>query len=109
MCFCVLHKVTQSRNPKKLGNAILKYSLGSICTIRITHIENEAIFGSCKLQKVNLAPILKGGSHKHNRVNFSHPRVNHRIVKLGVEIEQLRWIKFMEMLRSLRLHVEMDL
>ncbi len=87
MYCCVLHKVTQFRNPKQLGDAILKYSLGSICTIRFTHMESEEIFGSCKLQKVNLAPILEGDSHRHNRVNFFHLHVNHTIVKLGVEIE----------------------
>jgi hypothetical protein len=41
-------------------------------------------------------------------MNFSHPRVNHTIVKLGVEIEQPRQIKFKEMLKSLKLHVEME-
>jgi hypothetical protein len=50
-------------------------------------MESEEIFGSCKLQKVNLAPILEGDSHRHNRVNFFHLHVNHTIVKLGVEIE----------------------
>jgi hypothetical protein len=47
----------------------------------------EEIFGSCKW-KVNLAPILEGDSHRHNRVNFFHPHVNHTIAILGVEIEQ---------------------
>jgi hypothetical protein len=86
MCCCVFHKITQFKNPKQLGDTILKYSLRSTCTIKITHMESEEIFSSYK-QKVNLAPILKGDSHWHNHVNFSHPCVNHTIVKLGVEIK----------------------
>jgi len=40
-------------------------------------MELEEIFGSCK-QKTNLAPRLKGDSHRHNRV----------IAKLNVKTEQ---------------------
>jgi hypothetical protein len=64
---------------KNITNKIvngLKYSLGSAYTIRIAHMGVEEIFGSYKW-KANLAPRSKGDSHKHNRVNFSHPHVNH--------------------------------
>ncbi len=47
----------------------------------------EEIFGSCKW-KANPAPKSKGDSHRHNRVNFLHPHVNHTIAKSVVEIEQ---------------------
>jgi hypothetical protein len=68
---------------------ILEYSLGSTCTIIIAHMEGEEIFGSCK-QKANLAFRLERDSHRHNRVNFSHPHVNHIIARSCVEIEQPR-------------------
>jgi hypothetical protein len=51
-------------------------------------MEGEEIFGLCK-QKANLAPRLEGDSHRHDNVNFFHPCVNHTIIRLGVEIEQL--------------------
>jgi hypothetical protein len=75
---------------KNITNKIvngLKYSLGSACTIRITHTGGEEIFGSYKW-KANLAPKSKGDSHKQNCVNFSHLHVNHTIARLNVEIEQ---------------------
>jgi hypothetical protein len=50
-------------------------------------MEGEEIFGSYKW-KENLAPRLEGDSHRHNRVNFSHPHVNHTIVRSSVHIEQ---------------------
>ncbi len=85
----LLCRATQFKDLKQLVDAILKYSLGLACTIRITHMEGEEIFGSCK-QKANLTPRSKGNSHKHDYVNFSHPCVNHRIIKLSVEIKQPR-------------------
>jgi hypothetical protein len=51
-------------------------------------MEGEEIYGSCK-QKANLAARLKGDSHKHDRVNFSHPCVSHTIVSPSVNIEEL--------------------
>jgi hypothetical protein len=85
----LLCRATQFKDLKQLADAILKNSLGSACTFRITHMEGEEIFGSCK-QKVNLTPRSKGDSHRHDYVNFSHPCVNHTIIKLSVEIEQPR-------------------
>ncbi len=38
-----LRITTRSKDPKQLADAILKYSLGSIYTIRITHMEGEEI------------------------------------------------------------------
>jgi hypothetical protein len=70
-------------------------------------MEGEEIFGSCK-QKEKLAPKLEGDSDKHDHVNFSHLRVNHTIASSSVDIEQLVAIKFKKMLRSLKLHVEME-
>jgi hypothetical protein len=51
-------------------------------------MEGEEIYGYCK-QKANLAVGLKGDSHKHDRVNFSHPCVSHTIVSPSVNIEEL--------------------
>jgi hypothetical protein len=44
----LLRKTTQSKNLKELADAILKYSSRLVCTIRVTHMEGEDIFGSCK-------------------------------------------------------------
>jgi hypothetical protein len=65
----------------------------------------EEIFGSYKWN-TNLAPRSKGDSHMHNHVNFSHLHVNHTIARLGVKLNNLGWIEFKEMLRSLNLHME---
>jgi len=70
-------------------------------------MEGEEIFGSYKWKK-NLAPRLKGDSRRHNCVNFSHPHVNHTIVRSSVHIEQPRADQIQEMLKSLKLHVEME-
>ncbi len=81
----LLCKTTRSRDPKQLVDVVLKYSPRSACTIGITHMEGEEIFGSYK-QKVNLALWSEGDSHRHNYVNFSHPHVNHIIVKSRVKL-----------------------
>jgi hypothetical protein len=51
-------------------------------------MEGEEIFGSYK-QKGNLAPRSERDSHKHNRMNFSHPHVNHISANSSVNIEEL--------------------
>jgi hypothetical protein len=51
-------------------------------------MEGEEIFGSCE-QKANLAARLEGDSHKHDRVNFSHPCVSHTIASPSVNIGEL--------------------
>jgi hypothetical protein len=51
-------------------------------------MDGEEIFGSYKW-KANLALGSEGDSHRHDRVNFSHPHVRHIIAKSHVEIEQL--------------------
>jgi hypothetical protein len=80
-----MHKATQYGDPNQLVNAGLKYSPRSACIVKIAHMEGEEIFRSYK-QKANLGLGLEGDSHKHN----------------------LGRIKFREMLRSLKLHVEME-
>jgi hypothetical protein len=67
---------------------ILKYAPRSSYIVKISHIEGEEIFGPYK-KKVKLAPRSKGDSHRHNYVNFFHPRVNHVTAKSNVQIEQL--------------------
>jgi hypothetical protein len=44
-CFC---RTTQFGDLKQLVDIVLKYSMGLACIIRITHMEGEEIFGSCK-------------------------------------------------------------
>jgi hypothetical protein len=83
----LLHKATQSNDSKQLANAILKYALVSSITTRITHMEGEKIFGSCKW-KPNLLSRTEGDLHRYDHVNFSRPRVNTHIGKSHVQIEQ---------------------
>jgi hypothetical protein len=52
-------------------------------------MEGEEIFGFYK-QKANVAFRLGGDSHRQDNVIFSHPRVNHIIIRSSVEIEQPR-------------------
>jgi hypothetical protein len=50
-------------------------------------MEGEEIFGSYK-RKADLTPRSQGDSHRHDHVNFSHPRVNHIIANSSVDVEQ---------------------
>jgi len=70
-----LDKTTQFGDLKQLVNAILKYAPSSSFTTTITHMERDEIFGFCKW-KLDLLPRSKGDSHKHDCVEFSHPRVH---------------------------------
>jgi hypothetical protein len=96
----LLHIATQFRDVKQLVDAVLKYSQRSACTNRIAHMEGEEIFGSYK-SKVIVALGLEGDSHRHDHVSFSHPCVNHTIVKSSVEIEQLRANQIQEVIEVL--------
>jgi hypothetical protein len=71
---------------KQLVDAIVKYALSSFFTTRITHVEGEEIFGSCKW-KLDLLVKSKGDSHRHDRVNFSRLRVNTQTKKLHLHCE----------------------
>jgi hypothetical protein len=81
----------------------------------VTHLEGEEIFGSCK-RKSNFPHGLEGDSHKHNRVKFSHPRVDAQPNKLVcnqkgyplVLIAIHTQFPLMGVLRSLKCRVEMD-
>jgi len=61
-----------------LIDIVLKYAPRSTCTVKIAHMEGE------------LSLWIKGDFHRHDCVNFSHPCVNHIIVRSGVESEQPR-------------------
>jgi hypothetical protein len=50
------------------------------------HIWKGRGFGSCKW-KPSLLAKSEGDSHRHNRVNFSHPLVNTQIGKLHLQCE----------------------
>jgi hypothetical protein len=82
----LLHEMTQFGDSKQLANAVLKYGPNSSFIIRITHMEGEEIFGSCK-QKANLFLGLKGIQHRYHHVKSFRPRVNPKIAKSHQEIE----------------------
>ncbi len=102
-----LHITTQSRDLKQLVDIVLKYSPSSVYTIIITHMEGEEVFGSCKW-KANLTLGLEGDSHRHNCMNFSHLHVSHTIVSSSVNINVPVVDQLRKMLKSLKLHVEME-
>jgi hypothetical protein len=58
-----------------MANTIAKYTSMFSFTIKILHLEGEKVFGSTN-QRADIALGSKGNSHKHDRVNFSQPKVN---------------------------------
>ncbi len=47
----------------------LQNTRGSSFTTKTPHLESQKLFGSMK-QKVDIATVLKGDSHKYEYVNF---------------------------------------
>jgi hypothetical protein len=46
------------------------------------HLEGEEVFGSTKC-KANLPFGLEANSHRHDQVNFSHPKVANTLVPIN--------------------------
>jgi hypothetical protein len=110
-----LHKTTHYGDLKQLENTYLKYASGSSFKIRIAQMEGEEIFGSYK-RKVNLLPnqnvthISMIMSIILNHVSTSR-LANHmcKLSELLIMIILMNiWITLMEVLRSCKLHVEME-
>jgi len=79
LCLC---KANQFRDLIQIIIAIAKYTSSFGLSIRISHLEGEEMFGSTKC-KANPPPGLKLDSHRHDRMNFFHPKVANAIAPIN--------------------------
>ena len=66
-----------SGNPSKVAKLVDELSDDAGLNTRVPHLEGERVFGSAK-RKLDLPPGDDGDSHRHNRVNFSVPKLSKR-------------------------------
>jgi hypothetical protein len=72
-----LKRAMASGDGKKIADALSEMpGAEDVCT-RIPHLEGEEVFGSSK-RKLDLPIGSEGDSHRPDKVNFSHPRVQIR-------------------------------
>ena len=73
---------------KKIVKALSKmHGAEDICT-QIPHLEGEEVFSSTKI-KFDLSIGPKGDYHRHNKVNFFHPRVQTRYANTKCNLKLL--------------------
>jgi hypothetical protein len=73
-----LCSATRSGDPSKIARAVGELSADAGFNSRVPHLEGERIFGSVK-QKLDLPPRDESDSHRHDRVNFSVPKIGCRM------------------------------
>jgi hypothetical protein len=69
---------SRSGDPKKIAQAIGELSADAGLNSRVPHLEGESIFGSAK-RKLDLPPRDESDSHRHDRVNFTLPKVSRNV------------------------------
>jgi hypothetical protein len=69
-----LRSATCSGDPKKIAQAVGELSADAGLNSRVPHLEGESIFGSAK-RKLDLPPGDDSDSHRHDRVNFTVPKI----------------------------------
>jgi hypothetical protein len=69
-----LRSATRSGDPKKIAQAVGELSADAGLNSRVPHLEGESIFGSAK-RKLDLPPGDDSDSHRHDRVNFTVPKI----------------------------------
>jgi hypothetical protein len=69
-----LRTATRSGDPKKIAQAVSEVSGAAGLNSRIPHLEGEYVFGSTK-RKLDLPPGDESDSHRHDRVNFTVPKL----------------------------------
>ena len=79
-----LRAARRTKDPVKIAFAISKMPGADRFTTRVPHLEGKEVFGSSK-RKLNLPPRSEGDSHRHDKVNFSHPRVQTRSTRAQTE------------------------
>jgi hypothetical protein len=69
-----LRSATRFGDPKQIAQAVSDLSSDAGLNSRISHLEGESIFGSAK-RKLDLPPGDDSDSHRHDRVNFTLPKL----------------------------------
>ena len=69
-----LHAARRSGDPAKMAKAINVVFEEAGLKSRVPHLEGENIFGSVK-RKLDLPPEDESNSHRHDRVNFTTPKL----------------------------------
>lgn len=69
-----LQALRHSRNLRKIATDVCIYVGGGFLSTQIPHLQGEKINGSSKW-KLDLPPNLEHDSHRHDKVNFSIPRM----------------------------------
>ena len=70
-----LRLASRSRNPSRVAKLVDELLDDAGLNTRVPHLEGERVFGSSK-QKLDLPPRDDGDSHRHDRVNFSVPKLS---------------------------------
>jgi hypothetical protein len=73
-----LHSATRSGDPSKIARAVGELSADVGLNSRVPHLEGEFIFGSAK-KKLDLPPGDDSDSHRHDRVNFTLPKIGRKM------------------------------
>ena len=69
-----LKRAKASHDKKKIAEAINNTPGAAEISTRVPHLERKEVFGSVK-RKLDMPLGCKGDSHRPDKVNFSHPRV----------------------------------
>ena len=69
-----LRLATRKGNPVKVAQIVGQISSEAGLNSRLPHLEGENVFGSAK-RKLDLAPGDDDDSHRHDRVNFTLPKL----------------------------------
>ena len=83
-----LKRAMASLDGKKIAQALSEMpGAEDVCT-RVPHLEGEELFGSVK-RKLDLPIGSEGDSHRPDKVNFSHPRVQTRSASARVQLQPI--------------------
>jgi hypothetical protein len=73
-----LRSATRSSDPRKIARAVGELSADAGLNSRVPHLKGEFIFGSAK-RKLDLPPRDDSDSHRHDRVNFTLPKIGRKM------------------------------
>jgi hypothetical protein len=73
-----LRSASCSGDPRKIAQAVGDLSANAGLNSRVPHLEGESIFGSAK-RKLDLPPGDESDSYRHDRVNFTLPKIGRRM------------------------------
>ena len=82
-----LKRAMASHDGKKIADAINNMPGAAEVSTRVPHLEGEEVFGSVK-RKLDMPVGCEGDSHRPDKVNFSHPRVQTRSAAARMNSEQ---------------------